>query len=219
VQFYIVKLKHNDMKTIVFGATGTIGKHLVLQLLASGHTVTAFTRHPEKIQISNSNLIFKKGDVLDPASVDEAVAGQDVIFCTLGDGNKGITRAAGTKSIVRAMRKHGVRRLIVQTTLGLGESAGNLNFFWKRVMFGFLIKKAFKDHELQEGIVKTSELDYTIVRPSAFTDVVPDGQYKIGFNGAVKDLALKISRADVAKFMIEQIGTQQWLRKAVSISN
>lgn len=207
------------MKTIVFGATGTLGKHLVLQLLESGHSVTAFSRRPEKLEINNPNLILRKGDVLDLSSVSDAVAGHDIVFCTLGDGNKGITRASGTGNIVEAMRKQGISRLIVQTTLGLGESAGNLNFFWKRIMFGFLLKKAFIDHEIQEEVIRNSGLDYTIIRPSAFTDSAPTKSYKVGFNGSAKGLALKISRAVVAGFMIEQINTREWLRKAVSISN
>jgi putative NADH-flavin reductase len=207
------------MKTIVFGATGTLGKHLVLQLLDSGHSVTAFSRRPEKLEISNPNLILRKGDVLDLSTVSEAVVGHDIVFCALGDGNKGVTRASGTRNIVEAMRKHGISRLIVQTTLGLGESAGNLNFFWKRIMFGFLLKKAFIDHEQQEEIIKNSGLDYTIIRPSAFTDSTPAKSYQVGFNGSAKGLSLKISRADVAAFMIEQVNTRQWLKKAVSISN
>jgi len=207
------------MKAIVFGATGTIGKHLISQLLSSGYEVTAFSRNPEKLAVINSNLLLKKGDVLDRASVDKAIAGHDIVFCALGDGNKGITRAAGTKNIVEAMRRHGIGRLIVQTTLGVGDSAGNLNFFWKNVMFGFLLKKAFKDHEVQEDIVRSSGLDYTIVRPSAFTNGGPTGKYRSGFNGSVKGLALTISRADVAGFMIEQAGSKQWVKKSVSISN
>src|SRR4030095_6060442 len=137
---------------------------------------------------------------------------------TIGDGATGKIRSEGTKNIIDAMQKTGVKRFICQTTLGLGESSGNLNFFWKYIMFGFLLKKAFRDHEIQEKYLLGSNLDFIIVRPSAFTDG-ETGEYKIGFNGNEKNLKLKIARSAVADFMIRQINIDDHLRKAVSISN
>lgn len=207
------------MKVIVFGATGTIGRQLVSQLLEQGHTVTAFSRNPKKLSITHPNLLRKSGNVLEYSSVAGAIAQHDAVFCALGDGNKGTTRALGTNNIVKAMERNDIKRLIVQTTLGLGESEGNLNFFWKKVMFGFLLKKAFQDHQLQEGFIVRSSLDYTIVRPSAFTNNKRMGKFQVGFDGSVKNLSLKISRSDVASFMIRQLHSADWMRTAVSISN
>ena len=110
------------------------------------------------------------------------------------------------------MQRKGIKRLICQTTLGLGESQGNLNFFWKHIMFGLLLKKAFQDHQLQEHYLVDSNLEFTIVRPSAFTDGEVTRTYKIGFDGNYKKLSLKISRADVADFMLQQLGNQEYLK-------
>jgi putative NADH-flavin reductase len=204
------------MKSIVFGARGTVGQHLVSQSLAAGDQVTAFGRQAGKAQ---AGLTWVEGDVLDAASVHRAVAGHDVVFCALGAGRRGGVRATGTRHIIEGMKAHNIRRLICQTTLGAGDSAGNLNFFWKYIMFGLLLKPAFEDHQLQEQIIRASDLDWTIVRPGAFIDGPVTGQYKHGFSGDTQArLKLKISRADVAHFMREQLNSRQYLRATPGLS-
>ena len=86
-------------------------------------------------------------------------------------------------------------------------------------MFGIILKQAFKDHQLQEEYIIHSDLDYTIVRPSALMQGNIMNEYKIGFDGAYKKLSLKIARTEVADFMIKQLNEQKYLKKAVSISN
>ena len=208
------------MKLIVFGASGSVGIQLVNQALQQGHDVTAFTRNPEKLKrLSLPNLSIFKGNILDSKDVENAIHNHDAVLCSIGDGNKGKVRAAGTKNIITAMQTQSIRRLICQTTLGLGDSRGNLNFAWKYIFFGLLLKKAFQDHQLQEQYLIDSSLDFTIVRPSAFTDGEITRNYNIGFDGKYKKLTLKISRADVADFMLQQLGRNEYLKSTVSISN
>jgi putative NADH-flavin reductase len=208
------------MKIIIFGASGTVGIEIVKQALEQGYVVTAFVRNPEKMKsINHANLEIFKGDVLNMQDVDAAVKNQDAVFCALGDGRIGKVRFSGTKNIIDAMRKSGVKRLVCQTTLGMGESYGNLNFLWKHIMFGMLLKRAFKDHQLQEEYVVASNLDYTLVRPSALTSGNIKNNYRIGFDGTERKLSLEISRAEVADFMLGQLKSGKYLKKAVSISN
>ncbi len=203
---------------VIFGATGSVGRELLEQALDQGHMVTAFTRNPDKITADHDNVRVIKGDVLVPASVGKAVKGQEAVLCTLGAGRKGTVRSEGTRNIIRAMESAGVRRLICQTTLGVGDSSGNLNFFWKRIMFGALLRQTFADHVRQEEYVTASGLDWTIVRPAAFTDGPRTGQYKHGFPGTEPSLTLKISRADVADFMLKQLTDDAYLRKTPGLS-
>src|SRR5687767_4364536 len=133
------------MKVIIFGSTGTIGKQLVSESLAHGHTVTAFARNTDKLkELEHPNLRLFQGNVFDIASVEKAVTGHDVVIVALGAGRDGKVRAEGTRNVIRAMEKTGVKRLICQSTLGAGDSAGNLNFFWKYIMFGWLLKAAYQ---------------------------------------------------------------------------
>lgn len=204
------------MKLVIFGATGTVGRHLVEQAVAAGHTVTAFTRSG-RLEPSK-NLVVVRGDVLKPSDVDSAVEGQDGVVVALGAGRKGNVRAAGTAHVIAAMQRHGVTRLIVQSTLGAGESRRNLDFFWKHIMFGLLLRPAYRDHQLQEAHVKASGLDWTIVRPGAFTDGPLTGNYRHGFGPERRDITLKVSRADVAHFLLEQIRGKAYLRRAAALS-
>jgi uncharacterized protein YbjT (DUF2867 family) len=207
------------MKIIVFGATGSIGRKIVELALKEGHLVTAFSRQPEKHWPSvekGPSLI--QADVLDAKSVLNAIAGHEAVLCTLGAGAGGMVRAAGTKNIVDAMQQTGVRRLICQTTLGVGDSITNLNFFWKYLMFGLLLRRAFADHVEQEAIVAASALDWTIVRPSAFTNDPSAPDIKYGFGPDEPDLKLKVARIDVAAFMLKQLTMNDFLRKAVGLS-
>lgn len=206
------------MKLIIFGSTGSIGRQLVEQALAQGHTVTAFARDPGKLNLKHVNLKIVQGDVLDFASVEKAVQGQETVLCAIGAGRNGTIRSEGTRNIVRAMEQAGVRRLICQTTLGAGDSRGNLNFFWKYLMFGLILREAFADHEKQERYIKQSRLDWTIIRPGAFTNGQRTGVYRHGFPAKDKTLKLKISRADVADFMLKQLTDNRYLRQTPGLS-
>ena len=206
------------MKVIIFGATGSVGRHLVEQSLRDGHNVTAFARDPSVLELTHANLTRRAGDVLDAAAVQAAIAGHDAVMVALGAGRKGAVRAAGTRNIIAGMTRHGLRRMVCASTMGVGDSYPALNFFWKRIMFGLLLRKAFADHQAQEEAVRQSDLDWVIVRPGAYTDGPATGVYKSGFAPAEKNLALKISRADVARFMLEQLTGTAWLRRTPGLS-
>ncbi len=206
------------MKLLIFGSTGSIGRLLIKQALEQGHTVTALTRDPTKVDIMHNNLQVAPGNVMDPVWVERAVPGHEAVLCSLGAGRKGTVRSEGTRNIIRAMEKADVRRFICQSTLGVGDSRGNLNVFWKHIMFGLLLRPAYADHVSQENHVKKSHLDWTIVRPGAFTDGERTDQYRHGFPGTDKSTKLKISRADVADFMLKQLTEDTYLHKTPGLS-
>lgn len=206
------------MKLVVFGATGSIGRRLVAKALAKGHRITAFARRPNALGLVHRNLTRVAGDVFDEKAVADAVRDQDAVLIALGAGRKGKVRAAGTRHIVAAMARWGVHRLICQSTLGAGDSRPALNFFWKHLMFGFLLRDAYADHEAQEAIVTRSDLDWTIARPAAFTDGPATGAYKHGFPANEPGLRLKVSREDVADFLLRQIDDDSYLRQSPGLS-
>jgi putative NADH-flavin reductase len=206
------------MKVVVFGGTGSVGRHVVEQTLRSGHEVTVFTRDPARVDRQHERLRVAQGDITDAAAVARAVACHDAVIVTLGGGRKGNVRAPGTRAVIEAMLQTGVRRLICQSTLGVGDSRGNLNFLWKRIMFGLLLRAAYDDHVRQEAHVERSGLEWTIVRPAAFTDGERTGRYRRGFDGDDRATKLKISRADVADFLIEQLTDDSHLHRTPAIS-
>jgi len=208
------------MKLVIFGATGGVGRQVVEQALAEGHFVTAFARNPEKLAIEHPNLKFLRGDVMNLPAVERAVQGQDAVVCTLGSGQKltGTVRSQGTQHIVRAMQQTGIQRFICQSTIGTGDSWGSLNFYWKYVMFGLILRNVLADHERQEQNVRQSNLAWTIVRPGAFVEGDRTGQYRHGFPGTDRTSKLKISRADVADFILKQLSDRAYLHQTPSLS-
>ncbi len=206
------------MDIIIFGSTGSIGKQLISQSLERGYGVTAFARDPSKIPLNHDRLRKIKGDVLDASSVAAAVPGHDAVVVVLGAGAKGGVRANGTLNIIQAMQLHGIKRLICQSTLGAGDSRGNLTFFWKYIMFAGLLRRAYADHQLQEQFVRASGLQWTIVRPAAFTDGERRGVYRHGFDASDRTTLLKISRADVADFLLRQVSDLRYLHKTPGLS-
>lgn len=209
------------MKVIVFGATGTVGRLSVESLLKAGHSVTAFARSPQKLNLSDPELSLVAGDAMKLLEVTEAIAGHDAVVVTLGAGmsRKSKIRSQGTLNVIKAMQTHGVRRLIAQSTLGARDSWPTLNFWWKRVMFGALLAPVFRDHELQEQLVEASGLDWTIVRPGAFTDKATKRQVIEDVPNTARGLDLKIARSELARFLTRQLSDRQYIGRAVGLSS
>lgn len=116
------------------------------------------------------------------------------------------------------MKKTGVKRLVSQSLLGIGDSRANLSFFTKYVVVFVFLRHAFADHERQEVVVKKSALDWTIVRPPHLTDGPRTGVYRHGFPTTEKRIKGKISRADVADFTLKQLNDRTYIHKTPGVS-
>jgi putative NADH-flavin reductase len=207
------------MKLAIFGASGKTGTELVKQALEQGHTVTAFVRDPARLAIEDENLTFITGDVFDPVSVDQAVLGQDAVVVALGaasDLQKTTVRTTGTINIIESMQKNDVKRLVVVTAMGVGESWDDLSLFSK-LFFATLLRSSRTDHEAQEVAVKESGLDWTIIRPSGLTDTPLTGVYDVGQN--ISAATSKIARADVADLILKELQQNMYIGRAVTITN
>jgi len=207
------------MKLLIFGSTGGTGHQLVELALARGHAVTAFARNPTKVSIKDPNLKIARGDVTDVASIERAMPGQEAVLSALGSSGrtKDTARSEGMPNIVRAMQAAGVRRLVCLSSMGIGDSRDMLPFLSRYVLVPLFMRQGFAEHELQEACVKRSGTDWTIVRPAALTNGARTGVYR---HGLVADQSIKrkISRADVADFMLKQLVENTYLRKSPWIS-
>jgi putative NADH-flavin reductase len=205
------------MNIAVFGATGGTGRETTKQALAQGHAVTVLARTPSKLDISNDNLTIVQGDVLDQATVDQVVAGQDVVVVSLGNtpNNPDMVVSQGTKRIIDAMKRHGVKRIIAVTSLGAGDSKENVPFAFKMIM-KTVLRKAFQDKDEQERLIQESGLDWFIVRPGGLTDSAATGKYRVGIGADIT--AGQVARADVAGFVATLFEGDQYLRQPVGIT-
>ena len=208
------------MKIAVFGATGGTGQELVKQGLDQGHDVVAYARNPEKLKdLTHEKLKIVQGDILDPVAVESAVEGQDAVLSTIGAGAKRTNlREEGTRVIIEAMQKAGIRRFICQSSFGVGDSRKDLPFFTRYIIVGIFLRHAFADHERQEPLIKKSNLEWTIVRPPYLTHGVLTGNYQHGLTWSGMKNKSKISRADVADFMLKQLTNTTYLHQTPWVS-
>jgi uncharacterized protein YbjT (DUF2867 family) len=207
------------MKIVIFGATGRTGRHLVDQALALGHEVLAFARDPSAITTRNERLRVATGDVLDPEAVETALAGQKAVICALGPrGTKpGTLASAGTSHIIRAMERHGVRRLVCQSAVGVGDSKGQGGPILNWIVLPFFLKHVYADKERQEAAIRDSTLDWIIVRPQRLLDQPATGKWRVSLDGS--PVGRGIARADVAAFILAQLEDDRYLRKTPVIGS
>ncbi|MYC06703.1 MAG: SDR family oxidoreductase [Chloroflexi bacterium] len=204
------------MKVVVFGATGKTGQHVCQKALAEGHSVTAFTRSASKIDGGSPNLRAAQGDVNDPEAVAAAIANQDAAIVALGSNGLGdkTTLTAGTRNVVEGMTRHNVRRIVVLSAAGVGESWRQTPLL-ARIMFKTMLRNIYSDHQAQEALVEQSSLDWTIVRAAILKDDPESGNYTASNTGKVKN----ISRADLADFLVKQVNDSAYREQAISITS
>jgi putative NADH-flavin reductase len=206
------------VKVLIIGATGATGQILMREALAQGHEVTALVRDPSAATTEDHRPKVLQGNALDASSVESAVAGQDAVLSALGTRSARPTTlfSESTQNVIGAMDKHGVRRLVCITGIGVGDSKGHVGFLYDRIIRPFVVKNVYEDKERQEEAIKQSDLDWVIVRPARLTDEPAKGEYNVYLGGSYT--AKTISRTDVAAFMLAQLTADTYVRKTPVIS-
>jgi len=207
------------MKILLFGATGTTGKLILEYLLHNNQEVTCFVRNPDKLSIKNTLLTVVKGSVLDQAAIEQALHGKELVISALGKKPtwSDTSMSQATDCIVQAMEKTGTKRMIMISTLGIKETKGMMGFFFTYVLQSVLLKNNFSEKEKQEAILQNSNINWIAVRPSLLTNGTRTGKYKEGFPAGEK-INPKISRADVADFIVKNVLTTTYNKVAVNLS-
>jgi putative NADH-flavin reductase len=198
-------------KVLVIGASRGIGLETVKAALRAGHSVRALARSAASMPIQNADLDKVSGNALDSARVRKALENVDVVIETLGVDispraifERTTLFSQSTRILVDAMKAAGVKRLIAVTGLGAGDSRGHGGLLYDLVVFPLLLKRVYDDKDVQEWIIKSSGLDWTIVRPGLLTNRPATGRYRV--LTASKDWRFGIiSRADVANFLVQAI--------------
>jgi putative NADH-flavin reductase len=207
-------------RVLIVGATGGTGRQLVAQALERGHSVTAFARDPSKLHVQHPQLTILQGDVLDYASVETAVRGHDAVLSALGHKRFFYpTRilSEGTRNIVRAMEAHTVPRFVCETALGIGNSAGRMGLYYTLFVVPVILPFYFWDKARQERLIASSSLEWVIVRPGALTNGEKRGSVRHGRRVGSFLRTVRISRADVADFMLNQMADATYLRAAPGV--
>ena len=215
------------MHVLVVGATGGSGRAAVAELTTRGHTVTALSRHASSL--TGPGLRGVDGDATDPAVVDALVAGQDAVVVPLGIsedpqrvrlrgpvGTPADVRSRGTRVVIDAMQRHGVRRLVVQTSYGVGATRPLLPPA-TRLVFALLLAPQIADTERQARLVHTSGLDWVEVQPVNLVDTDLPGPAFTSTTGEQR--GLKVSRTQVGRVLAAAVGTDAHVGRTLSVSH
>jgi uncharacterized protein YbjT (DUF2867 family) len=196
-------------------------------LVAAGHEVTGFARDPSKLP-SSPSIRSVRGDVMNAATVAEAVPGHDLVIVSLGNSQNpfalmfGARRTTpanvceiGTRHIVTTMQATGIARLLVVTAFGIGDTRAKLPFAFK-IFYRTVLREHMIDKEKQEEVVKSSGLDWTLVQPVGLTDSPATNTWLADTHGLIRKQ--QMGRADVAAFLVSLIESKEYSRATVALS-
>jgi putative NADH-flavin reductase len=203
----------SKLRVLVAGANGGIGRQAVEQALKAGHRVRALVRNPANLPIAHPNLEIVKGDLLQPGTFESNLENIEVVISAIGVkggmlGDKPtILYSQGNANLLEAMKNKGVGRAFFISASAI-EISPVLPFFVRLVakyVVQKLLRHMYADIRIMEKIIKESAADWTIIRPPRLTNKPETGHYRIAINSFLKN-CLAISRADVAHFMIHNMG-------------
>lgn len=208
------------MKILIIGSTGRTGQELVKRSLEQGHEVTAFARDPAKIKMVHKNLTVIKGDALDKNSLVKALQGNEAVISAIGRGDS--LRSENLISnvveiLIPAMKETGIKRLIMESGFGAGETFSQANFL-QRLFFKLLLKDIYGDKAKAEKQIRNSDLDWTLVYPVRLTNKGYTGKYKVGEKLPMKGMPT-VSRADVAEFMVDELANNAFVKGSPIITS
>lgn len=207
----------------IFGGTGASGRLLIQQALQQGHQITAFARDPGKLaHMQDDRLTIVAGTLADVSAIECTVCGADAVISLLGPAGKikGAPLSTGTQHIIAAMKKNGVRRLVALATASVPDPADRFDLKYRFMVFTVktFIRPAYDEIRRIGEAVRTSGLDWTIVRVPLLTNKAGSERVKVGYLGH-KGLGSGLSRADLAAFFLQQAQETTYVRKSPAISS
>ncbi|HAA55571.1 MAG TPA: epimerase [Myxococcales bacterium] len=219
----------NSLKNIlVVGATGGTGFAVVQALLERGHRVTAFSRSASQMELTHDSLLKLDGDVMSAIDVSRAVAGQDAVIVALGIAENPLkvrfwgstktplqVRSEGTKMLIHAMKEHGVDKLVVLSSYGVGETRDELGWF-ERLFFALVLAPQIADTERQERAVRESGLEWVLAQPVHLSDKDIEELPFTSTNGEVRKM--EVARKQVAQVLARAALVDEYIGRSVSIS-
>jgi putative NADH-flavin reductase len=206
------------VRLLILGATGPTGRLLVERALEEGHDVTALVRDPKRLSIADPHLAIATGDATESRSLESVLPHQGAVLSALGAGNSLRSEIASRamSALIPAMLAQRVLRVIFLSAFGVGETFEQASLV-QRLVYRTLLRQIFADKAKADAMLRASALDWTLVYPTLLTNGSRTGSYRAGERLSMKGMA-KISRADVAAFMLAQLSSDEWLRRIAVVS-
>ena len=216
------------MHILILGPTGRLGRLLVDEALSRGHQVSVVVSHEYRLKTNPKLLDVHEGTPLNKYTVSEAMKGCDAILSALNisrtsDYPWAALRTSvdflslSMKNILEAAAENRIKRLIITTAWGVAETRGDIPFWFRWLIDNSNIKYPYTDHERQEGLLKASDLEWTVVRPVGLTDSHKNKEIKVSLDNQPRP-SLTISRLNVARFMLDVLEQNLYVKQFPVIS-
>ena len=212
-------------KTIaLFGATGPTGRHIIEAALTQGYTLSVYARDAKKLASFAGRVDIVVGDLHDQNAIAKCIQGADAVISALGpnslkaQGDKPIMH--GLTHIIAAMKHAGVRRLVQISTAAYRDPQDGFAFKTHAfaLLFKVIARKGYEDIRATAELIASSDLDWTLVRIPNLKDGPADGGIDVGWYGKAR-LGTKLSRGNLAKFLVGQVTDTTFLRAAPGIAD
>jgi putative NADH-flavin reductase len=204
------------MKLTIFGATGRTGRLLVEQALNAGYEITVLVRDASKLNLLNDRLNVITGQIDDPDKVAEAIRDAEAVLSTLGPvhNQPAYEISAGMGNIIAAMERNGPRRLIISIGAGVRDPKSSPSILDRLITFTLksTARYSYEDMLRTAEKVRASDLDWTIVRAPMLTNEPLRGKIRASYSG--QRFGPRLGRADLAQFMLMQLGDETFIRKS-----
>ncbi|MEQ4510870.1 MAG: SDR family oxidoreductase [Dickeya sp.] len=212
------------MKLSLFGATGPTGKHIIEEALKQGYSLSVYTRDARKLDAFAGKVDVVVGDLQDSEAIAKCVRGADAVISALGpnslkvQGDKPVMH--GLTNIISAMKQMGVSRLIQISTAAYRDPRDGFTLKAHAfvLLFRVIVPKAYEDIKATGELIANSGLDWTLVRIPNLKDGPANGQVDVGWYGRTR-LSMKLSRGNLAKFLVDQVANKTFVRAAPGIAN
>lgn len=207
-------------RVLVLGASGGVGRQVVAQALSRGMAVTAQTRQASRLADLDKAAQVVSLDPTDSKALEAALRGHDAVVFALGGRRRRTTLFSdATRALLAAMRAAGVRRLLAITGVGAGDSRGHGGFVYDRLIFPLFTRHMYADKDIQERLIEAADVDWVIVRPAPFVDKPAANQLQALTRIEPDTVLRRITRSEVAAFVLDQLGSDAYLRTKVFIGH
>jgi uncharacterized protein YbjT (DUF2867 family) len=208
------------MQLTLLGATGPTGQHILRLALRQGHRVTALVRDPARLpQQEEEQVTVVAGDATRTEDVVRTLRGSEAVLCALGPGRNLRSNIASraARALIPAAHEAGVRRVVVLSAFGVGETLPHYKIPM-RTAVRLVMANLFRDKGVADDLLRSSDLDWTLVYPTVLTNGPATGSYTVlgDISGRIGG---RISRADVADFMLRQVGSTEWSRRTAILTH
>lgn len=205
------------------GASGRTGRVFTRFALAHGHEVTAFVHDPARFRMKAPRLTVAYGDARTPTDVAAAATDQEAIVSLLAprgvDRRTGDIYLEGTRNLIAAADASGIRRLLVVSAEGAGVNPKELPPTYRYILKIPVVARLYPDIAAMElELMTRNDLDWTLVRPAVLTSERARGTYREAVGDVVPD-GLRLSRADLAAFLLRVLERGEYVRQRVAVAH